>query len=257
MSATVTTHLLDIDEAPAPFARLVKVEMRKMLDTRAGRWLLVAIFLLTALVLLLFSINASSTDRTFFNYMQVMATPQGLLLPVLGILLVTSEWSQRAGLTTFSLEPRRSYVLGAKVVSTLLLGLAVVVVCGLVAALLTSVAGGSNAWDGVGVDDVFKYLLLEGTNILQGLAFAMALLNSAAAIVSYYVVPSVFSIVVNLISGLDRARGWIDLNTAQQPLTDGSHLSGEDWGKVVTTILIWVALPAAIGIWRVAHSEVK
>ena len=34
-----------------PFARLVHVELRKQLDTRAGRWLLIALGLVTALVM--------------------------------------------------------------------------------------------------------------------------------------------------------------------------------------------------------------
>ena len=40
----------------------------------------------------------------------------GILLPVLGILLVTSEWSQRTAMVTFTLEPSRSRVIAAKFV---------------------------------------------------------------------------------------------------------------------------------------------
>ncbi|MFD0473812.1 hypothetical protein ACFQ0B_40345 [Nonomuraea thailandensis] len=35
------------------------------------------------------------------------AIAMGVLLPVLGILTVTGEWSHRTALTTFTLEPRR------------------------------------------------------------------------------------------------------------------------------------------------------
>ena len=38
------------------------------------------------------------------------------LLPILAIMLVTSEWSQRTALVTFTLEPRRSRVVLAKLV---------------------------------------------------------------------------------------------------------------------------------------------
>jgi len=37
--------------------------------------------------------------------------PQSWLLPVLGIMAVTSEWTQRTGLVTHTLEPRRSRIL--------------------------------------------------------------------------------------------------------------------------------------------------
>ena len=36
-----------------PFTRLVQVELRKMFDTRAGRWLLISIAAFTALVLVI------------------------------------------------------------------------------------------------------------------------------------------------------------------------------------------------------------
>ena len=44
----------------------------------------------------------------------------GYFLPVLLILMVTSEWSQRTGLTTFTLEPHRGRVVGAKFVAGLI-----------------------------------------------------------------------------------------------------------------------------------------
>ena len=47
-----STDALDVSRRPAiPFSRLVSVELRKMVDTRAGRWLLISIAGLTALVL--------------------------------------------------------------------------------------------------------------------------------------------------------------------------------------------------------------
>src|SRR5689334_19443540 len=106
-TATTAPSTLDVSGTPkVSFSRLVKVELRKTVDTRAGLWLLISIALLTALVLVIFLINA--TDKSFTNAIQASATPQGILLPVLGILLVTQEWGQRTAMVTFTLEPRRS-----------------------------------------------------------------------------------------------------------------------------------------------------
>ncbi len=85
-------------DKPVPLGRLVKVEMRKMLDTRAGLWLMIAIVAITApdhghLLLR----GQRRRTRRSSTTCGVMATPQGFLLPVLGILLVTQEWSQRTG----------------------------------------------------------------------------------------------------------------------------------------------------------------
>ena len=45
---------LDVSRPRAvPFGRLVRVELRKMADTRAGRWLLISIAALTLLVLVI------------------------------------------------------------------------------------------------------------------------------------------------------------------------------------------------------------
>src|SRR3954454_8314032 len=93
--------------ARVPFSRLVQVELRKMFDTRAGRWLLISIGALTALVLViqLWVVVAQDLDVDFRDFMAGMNTPMGILLPVLGIMAVTSEWSQRTAMVTFSLEP--------------------------------------------------------------------------------------------------------------------------------------------------------
>ena len=77
------------DRARSRSRRLIKVEMRKMVDTRAGLWLLITIGVITAVFMVIFFFALQDDERTFANYMGVTATPQGFLLPVLGILLVT------------------------------------------------------------------------------------------------------------------------------------------------------------------------
>lgn len=263
MSTTPTTSprqggRLDVSgTAKVPLARLVKVEMRKMVDTRAGLWLVIAIAVITALITVVFMFTANGGDRTFVNFMGIMATPQGFLLPVLGILLVTQEWGQRTGMVTFTLEPDRAKVIAAKVVAALVFGLLAVALALVLAALGTAVSGAPGAWDNIGVDDLGKYALLQATGVLQGLAFGLILLNSAAAIVTYFVLPTAFTIVADLWSALADARPWIDLNTAQRPLFGAEHLSGQQWAQLGTSMLIWVVLPFLAGLWRVLRAEVK
>src|SRR6188508_3120904 len=133
MSTTAPTSNAPIGDldisgtSKVPLLRLVKVEMRKMLDTRSGLWLIIAIIAITALITVIFFFTASDDDRTFLNYIGIMATPQGFLLPVMGILLVTQEWTQRTGMVTFTLEPHRGKVITAKVLAALTFGLLAVV----------------------------------------------------------------------------------------------------------------------------------
>jgi hypothetical protein len=249
---------LDVSGTPGvPMSRLVKVELRKLADTRAGKWLLVAIGVITALIILIFFLTADQSDRTFINFMGVTATPQGFLLPVLGILLVTSEWTQRTALVTFTLMPVRGRVLAAKVIAALIAGLAAIVVALAVAAVATMLGGAGDAWANMGADDIGKFCLLQVSGVLQGLAFGLLFLNSAAAIVTYFVLPTAFSIVASLWRALRDAAPWVDLGTSQQPLFSGTNLSGEEWAQLATSTVIWVVLPFVLGLVRVLRAEVK
>jgi ABC-2 type transport system permease protein len=250
--------LIDVSKSPAvPLSRLVKVEMRKMLDTRAGMWLMIAIIAITVLITVIFFFASDSKDKTFTNYIGVIGTPQGFLLPVLGILLVTQEWSQRTGMVTFTLEPRRGKVLWAKVLAALVFGLLAVVLAIAVAALFTAISGAPDAWQNIGLDDVGKFTILQVSGVLQGLAFGLIFLNSAAAIVTYFVLPIAFSIVTSIWTALKDVQPWIDLGTSQTPLFSGDAMTGKEWAQLAVGTLIWVVLTFLAGLWRVLRAELK
>ena len=110
-TGTATPITLDVSQtARVPFGRLVSVELRKMFDTRAGRWLLISIAASTALVLViqLWVVLAQDLTVTFNDFAGGANIPMNILLPVLGVMSVTSEWSQRTAMVTFTLEPSRS-----------------------------------------------------------------------------------------------------------------------------------------------------
>lgn len=244
----------DVDER-VPLSRLVLVEMRKMLDTRAGLWLLVIIVVLTALATTLTAVFGPE-EGTAMQYLLLAASgPQGLLLPVLGVLLVTGEWGQRAAMTTFTLVPRRERVVLAKALAALGIGLGVLVITFLIAALATTLSGKS-VYDVPGVM-LGHFTLLQALGILQGLAFGLLLLNSAAAIVSYFLLPVLSSIVFGVAEPLSGLREWLDIGSAQSPLSDTDALTGGEWARLATTTLVWVVVPLALGTWRVLRAEVK
>ncbi|HET8961429.1 ABC transporter permease [Nocardioides sp.] len=260
MSAVTTTAVptLDLSATSAvPFRRLIGVEVRKMSDTRAGMWLLGAVGLITVAVVTIFFFAADDGQRTFLNFMLTTASPQGFVLPVLGILLVTSEWGQRTTLTTFTLEPSRQRVIAAKVVAALLFGLVAIVLAVGIAALATVLAGEPGAWDDIGADDFAKFGILQIGGIMQGLAFGLIFLNSAAAIVSYFVLPLAVSIVAQIWAGFRDIAAWVDFNTAQQPLFSGVDVTGEQWAQLATASAIWILLPFLAGLVRVTRAEVK
>src|SRR5690606_342719 len=119
-----------------------------------------------------------------------------LLLPVLGILLVTSEWSQRTNLVTFTLVPNRNRVAVAKIAAGTLAGAsATVVTLALAAAgkLIGAAAGGAGGWS-LRWSYVGTSAVVLAASVLMGIAFGMALLNSALAIVVYLVLPTLWTV---------------------------------------------------------------
>jgi ABC-2 type transport system permease protein len=249
---------LDLSTTTRPsMARLVKVELRKMVDTRAGMWLMIAIGVITVVAVVIFGFAAEEKDRTFNNFMGFTGTPQGFLLPVMGILLVTQEWTQRTAMVTFTLEPHRSRTLAAKVYASLLLGLAAILLAFAAAALATLVFGGDGGFDDLQALDFVKFGVLQFSGILQGLAYGLLFLNSAAAIVTYFVLPTVFSIVSEIWGWLNERAAWIDLGTAQTPLFEVGSLTGKEWAQVGVTAMGWVVIPFVVGLWRMLRAEVK
>ena len=150
---------------------------------------------------------------------------------MLGILAVTSEWSQRTGLVTFTLEPSRRRIVYAKLTAIVITGVAfVVLVLGLAAianVIGMAVFDGDGSWT-FGIEGIRDVLLLQLMGLLQGVAFGMILMNSAAAIVTAFVLPTAFSVVANIVPKIQDAAPWIDLGTAQGPLFDHT-MAGDEW----------------------------
>lgn len=258
---TPRTPRPDTSAGPAgiPMTRLVRVELRKLVDTRAGRWLLIGIALVTVAAVAVYAVTAETAELTFEHFVNVTVLPQSWLLPVLGIMAVTSEWTQRTGLVTHTLEPRRSRVLAAKFAATGLLGSLAVVLALAVAALANVLASalldGNGAWT-YGIDGLRDTVLFQALSLLAGLALGTLLMNTAAAISLYFVLPTTFGLVFTMVDSLAGVAGWIDLSTSQGPLFDHS-IAGVEWLHLLATTTWWILLPLAAGLWRLLHREIK
>src|SRR3546814_7480921 len=90
---------------------------------------------------------------------------------------------------------------------------------------------------------------------LWGYAFGVALLNSAFAIVAYFAVPTVVSIVTAIWTSARDALLWFDLSTSSSMLFDPNGVSGKDWAQIGVGALLWIALPLALGWFRVTRME--
>lgn len=254
MSTSVTT--IDTTRPGVPLGRLIGVELRKSVDTLAGRWLLIAIALITIAANVIFVIFGPDGSHTLTNFFAVSGTPQGFLLPILGILLVTSEWSQRTAMVTFSLVPKRLQTVWAKLAAAAVLGTLVFLVAVAIGSLLTATAGSSDPWD-VSAAEMGQFYLGQIIGVVQGVAFGLLILNSPAAIVSFLFIPIVFSIVTSVWATVRDAQPWIDLGTSSFYLFEGGTLTGEQWAQLATSSGIWLFLPLVLGTLRVLRTELK
>ena len=179
--------------------RLVAVELRKMVNTRAGFWLQVATVAITVIAVIVRSVVGDAADHTFAAVLNIAVRPAAFLLPVAGILLVTSEWSQRTGMITFTLVPRRSRVLGTKLIASIILALATLVMSVTVAAAAVLVAS-------PGVDGTWTHLapliaqsaVYLTTGMVIGVAFGAILLASTPAIVVLFTLPTAWAALASL-----------------------------------------------------------
>jgi ABC-type transport system involved in multi-copper enzyme maturation permease subunit len=235
--------------------RLVAVELRKMVNTRAGFWLQVATVALTALVVIVRSVVGDAADHTFASVLDVGIKPAAVLLPIAGILLVTSEWSQRTGMITFALVPVRSRVIAAKLVASLVLAVALLAVSvGIVAAgVLVASPGVDGTWSDAGTLIAQSAVYLTG-GMLTGVAFGMVVLASAPAIVGLFALPIAWTAVASLSVFADAAP-WLDTRLALGPMPR-EVLTSAQWAHAGTALALWMLLPLLIGTWRITRREV-
>ena len=245
-----------------PLLRLTRVELRKAVDTRAGLWLLIVIGALGVVLVVVRLLAGPRSERTLPSIVETTQLPFGLLLPVLGILLITSEWSQRTALTTFALVPHRERVVTAK-----LLAMTVLAVLMTVASLLASFVGfavgrtagtTSGGWD-LSAGSVAELLLGQVLNMLLGAGFGLLLLSSAAAIVLSFALPTAWSLVSSLVPALRDEARWLDTARTMSPLFDPTSpaMDGQAWARLAVSLLVWLVVPMAAGLFRLHRREVS
>jgi ABC-2 type transport system permease protein len=271
MTATIVPPDSTTDAAPVrrpartiPCARLVTVELRKMFTTRSGFWMLVSIGVLTPIAAGSVVVLAPDSDVTYESFTRASGFPLSVILPMIAILAVTSEWSQRSGLTTFTLVPSRGRVIGAKAAATLLVGLGSVALAFAVGALGnvvgSALAGVDTVWD-ISLTMAPQMVLFNLIGMAIGFTLGVVLRNSAAAIVGYFVVslvlPGVLLLLAQVRPWFEDLQPWIDWNETQVALLEGAMDTGEEWAMLGSTTMIWIVIPLVVGLLSLSRSEVK
>ena len=248
---------------PIPTTRLVGVELRKMFDTRAGFWLMASVGIVAVLAtaaVILWAPDSAIDQETFSS---AIGFPLSVILPIIGLLSVTSEYSQRTGLTTYTLVPWRGRVITAKMIVTLAIGVAsmfLALAVGAVGNLLGSaITGLDPVWD-VSLE-TFGYILLANIlGMLMGFMLGVLFRSSAGAIVGYFVYSLVLPVAFGTLAAFQDwfrdLQPWVDVNFAVTRLFDQT-MTAEYWQQLGVTTLVWLWIPLAIGLRAILRAEVK
>lgn len=267
MTTPAAPATLDLSGTPpVPFWRLVLVELRKSYDTRAGFWLLVSIGGVVGLLLGIATLITVLQDEPvrYVDFVTIAAYIGGVLLPILGIMLVTSEWSQRSAMVTFSLEPRRANVVLAKMVVGVLLTLLTLVAALLMGVACTAICEVANpaltTWE-VEAGELAGFAITQALAMLGGFAIATLLLNTPASIVVFFIyrfiLPFVIAIAGALIGWFETVGEYINFQLAQGEIANWDLSGGDEWGRFLVSAFVWLVLPTGFGLWRILRAEVK
>lgn len=245
-------------EQGIPFSRLVKIEIRKAIDTRSGFWLAFVVAGLCALILVLYAAGSldKATDAEIFRN---SLAPASALLPFVGILLVTSEFSARTALSTFVLVPSRWRVIAAKLAAVIAISAITVVAVALLAVVVGQISPDhqeNGPGDTTLLTGMWRAALQLLIAVVGGFGFGLVLRNTPAAIVSYFLLPGFVLAALALTPGLDDAEPWIGQSSLEK-LTEDGGITSTEWAQIATTSLVWLVLPLVLGLWRLNRAEIK
>lgn len=258
-----TQHRDRVVHPTVGFAALTRVELVKMFNTRSGFWLAASIVILSVLATAGVMVFGSDAAITYDNFAAAVGMPMAILLPVMAILTVTSEYSQRTGLTTYTLVPSRARVVAAKAAVALLIGVVGMLVATGIGALGNlfgaEVRGVDPVW-GFTASDMAMVVLGNVIGVAMGFTLGVLLRSSPAAIVAYFVYSFVFPNVMGALAfyreSFHDVWPWVDLFYNQTELFVGVP-DAEGWAQLGVTALVWLLLPLAVGLRALMRSEVK
>ncbi|MDQ3155848.1 MAG: ABC transporter permease [Actinomycetota bacterium] len=261
--STATIETIDTARPGVPLSRIIKVELRKMFDTRSGFWLMASIGIIATLATIGVILFVPDESLGFGVFGSAIGFPMTVLLPIVAILSVTGEWSQRTGLISFTLVPHRDQVILGKAIASVAVGVVSMLLAfaiGAVGNVIGSTLNGVDiVWD-MSVSDFLLIILANVLGLLVGFMLGVLIRNTPGAIVAYFVysllLPTIFGILAAFQDWFKDLQPWVDFGDAQTPLFDGGP-HGEEWGQLAVSGMIWLVIPMAVGVWAVLRSEVK
>lgn len=238
---------------------MILVEIRKSVDTRAGRGLLIASVAVVVLFAIISATTLSTTQIDLAEMIRFAGAPLFILLPTIAMISVTTEWTTRGAMTTFLLNPRRGQV----ALSKLFAGWALSVVVVLLAAVLCGVVGVIVAWAtdtavGASAPAVLASLLycIVSVVVLNILAMAIGsiVVSTALGVAIYFLFTAGLDGLADLL-----VPGWssyLSFNAGLDAIAAGS-LNSVNAAPSIVAVVLWLSLAGFIGLQLFRTREVR
>lgn len=235
--------------------RCVLVEARKLGNTRASHVLWIIAIGLSV---------ASAGGRTLYplpttnldSIILMAAMPLSFFLMVLVALATASEFSTGAGTTTFTLVPRREMIVGAKVVTSLVVGSLCMLFSTMVSVGFVGIAPMvsdqpvsweiTSSWMAATWGTIVFYAL-------AGLAWSLLTRSAITPIVLLLAWPIVSKLIGYFSDSVANAVSYLDIE-AVFSLANGVD---QGWLKLASSAVVWIVLPLIAGIWRLRTSDLS
>lgn len=235
------------------FARLVHVELRKLVDTRASRSVLLSTTTLALAVALLGTLGRESDGPLeAASVIGAVQAPMALAMAVIGILGMTGDWDHRVTTTYFPLVRSRTAIYVAKICATLIMSGILLVALALASLVVLGVVGLTSG-AAVSLPGLGGALLAAGGASLFGTVFGLRV----AAVVRRSALSLVLVVLLTIgINGVVLTLLPEDLQPVFSTLTPLVLLGDADgpavaaW-QVVCSLALWYVAPLGAG-WRIA-----
>jgi ABC-2 type transport system permease protein len=228
----------------------IAIELRKYAGTRGGRAVLVIV---GGLAVALAVIGALVVDGEPLAVSRALTYPMTMLeigLPVVVVLLFTSEWSTRDVVQSFVLRPRRGVVLRSKCVAAV-----IIVAAGLALGLVTTVlALGVRAF---ATDTPISLAGVAGTDgamtrsmftaaLYAAFATGIGLLVARTAIALVIYLGAITVVETMLALSLGERSDWLSLGQAVGKIS-AAEVHAADLPSLATSVGLWIVAPLVVG----------
>lgn len=238
--------------------RLILVELRRAVDTRAPRWAFGAAVFIG--VLLGFIAPGGPAD-TFDVFVAGLSVALPLLMALLAVMAFTADWSTRAALTTFALTPRRQRLLAARYIGILVLCLGTLAAIHVLAAVAYLVARPSSAGSIIGTAVFVQFWQMLAVTVaasLTAMAVAGLVLRTSLALLIAVLGPLVITVGLAF---TPRVLDWLNpygfASWLASPTTAWSAVSDTEvgLGPALTSFVLWTAAPLVAGWFRQIRAD--